>query len=291
MDTEIIPRAIAEQAWLDGIADPLQKIVRGSFENAGGLKDLLHGVWLGHPLHPVLTDIPVGAWTAAMVLDAIEGLSGRDGIGAGADVAIALGLVGAVGSAVTGLTDFSEIDGPAKKIGVVHGVLNIVAAGLYTASLISRLRKQRAAGRSLAMLGYAIAAASAYLGGHLVFSEQVGVDHTATADLGQPDKFTRVIAVDDLRENTPTRVNAGSVAILLVKRDGRIHAMTETCPHLGGPLSEGKLVGDAIECPWHHSQLALEDGHVVQGPTAFPARCFDVRIREGHVEVRAGEVR
>lgn len=77
------------------------------------------------------------------------------------------------------------------------------------------------------------------------------------------------------------------MAIVLVKRNGTIHALTETCPHLGGPLSEGKLVGDAIQCPWHRSELALADGHVVNGPTAFPARCFDVRVQDGYIEVRA----
>ena len=80
------------------------------------------------------------------------------------------------------------------------------------------------------------------------------------------------------------------MAVLLVKRGERIFAITETCPHLGGPLSEGKLVGDAIQCPWHNSELALEDGHVVNGPTTFPARCFDVRVREGQIEVRAAPV-
>src|ERR1700740_478006 len=126
---------------------------------------------------------------------------------------------------------------------------------------------------------------SAYLGGHLVFGEQIGVDHTATADNKKPEAFVPVLAESALAPDTPTRVPAEGVAILLVKRNGQIFAITEPCPHLGGPLSEGKLVGDAIQCPWHQSELALADGHVVNGPTTFPARCFEVRVREGKIEV------
>jgi len=208
--------------------------------------------------------------------------------GSAADLAIGVGLVGAVGSAITGITDWSEADGSARRVGMLHGLLNVTAAALYTASLFMRRRKKsRQSGIAVSMLGFAVAGTAAYLGGNLVFGEQMGVDHTATADAGKPEKFTRVLAEDALKENKPTRVLANGVAVLLVRRKGEIYALTETCPHLGGPLSEGKLVGDAIQCPWHMSELALEDGHVVNGPTVYPARCFDVRIRGGYIEVRA----
>jgi len=218
----------------------------------------------------------------------LESLSGRKECGSAADLAIGVGLVGAVGSAVTGITDWSETDDPGRKVGLLHGLLNVTATSLYTASLFMRKsRSSRRSGVALSMLGYAVAFASAYLGGHLVFGEQIGVDHTATSDANKPKKFTRSIAADDLKQNKPTRVMVDGIAILLVKRNDEIYALTETCPHMGGPLSEGKLVGDAIQCPWHGSQLALEDGHVVNGPTAFPARCYDVRVRGGYIEVRA----
>src|SRR6202040_2670741 len=143
--------------------------------------------WLGHPLHPALTDIPIGAWTAALALDALESLSGAEQCGRAADVAIGVGLAGAAGAAVTGLTDWSETDDRARSIGLVHGLLNIVATSLYTTSWIMRKRRRsRQSGIALSMLGYATALASAYLGGHLVYSEQVGVDHTATADQKKP---------------------------------------------------------------------------------------------------------
>src|SRR5438093_9439867 len=293
MPSREIVNAVANQKWIDTSAKPVQEAVRGAFVGGAGrdLKNFLHGTWLGHPLHPVLTDIPVGAWTVALGLDALESISGRKECGSAADLAIGVGLLGAIGSAITGVTDWSEIDGRARKIGLVHGTLNVVSTTLYAMSFFMRKgRRTRSSGVALSMLGFAIASSAAYLGGHLTFGEQIGVDHTATADATKPEKFKRVLKADELKENKPTRVEAEGVAVLLVKRGDRIFALTETCPHLGGPLSEGKLVGDAIQCPWHGSELALEDGHVVNGPTTLPARCFDVRVRAGNIEVRAARL-
>lgn len=287
--TEQLFDTIAKQEWLDAVGDPLQQGIHDVFGERGrGLKDVLHGTWLGHPLHPVLTDIPVGAWTVAAVLDVVETATGTDSMAKAADAAVAIGLAGAVGAAVTGLTDWSETYDRPKRIGLTHGLLNIVATSLYATSLALRLRgRQRSKAITLAHLGYAISGFAAYLGGHLVFGEQIGVDHTATADAAKPEKYTPVLDDAELAEGKPTRVVADGVAIVLVKQRGRIHALTDTCPHLGGPLSEGKLVGDAIQCPWHRSELALEDGRVVCGPTTYPARVFDVRVRDGRIEVRA----
>jgi len=286
MGYEALINAISRQPGLEELAGVLQKAVRGALPQE--VKNVLHGTWLGHPLHPALTDVPLGAWTAALVLDAMESLSGRREFRESADAAVALGLLGAVGSAITGLTDWSETDDRGKRVGLAHGLLNLAATSMYATSYVMRKRKDsRQSAVALSMLGYAVGMVSAYLGGHLVFGEQIGVDHTATADNKKPEEWTAVIADRSLKHDTPTRVLAGGVAILLVKRGDRIFALTETCPHLGGPLSEGKLVGDAIQCPWHASELALADGHVVNGPTTFPARCFEVRVREGQVEVRA----
>ena len=290
MSNEMIINAIAKPEWLEAAADPLQKAVREAFAGEAGrqIKNALHGTWLGHPLHPALVAIPLGAWTVAVVFDALESMSGREELRAGSDAAIAIGLAGAIGSAITGVTDWSETDDRAKRVGVLHGLLNVAATTLYTTSLIMRKRKRtRQTGVALSMLGYAVVNAAAYLGGHLAFGEQVGVDHTATADRRKPEKFTKVMADSSLKDNKPVRVEADGVPIVLVKRDDRIFALSETCPHLGGPLSEGKIVGEAIQCPWHRSEFSLQDGHVVNGPATFPARCFDVRVRNGQIKVRA----
>jgi nitrite reductase/ring-hydroxylating ferredoxin subunit/uncharacterized membrane protein len=283
----VIVALIDQQQFVQQSADALQEPVREALKRLGSWKDVLHGKWLGHPLHPVLTDIPVGAWTTALALDAAEMMTEKEGFGDAADLAIGIGVAGAVASAVTGLTDWSETDGRAKNVGMVHGILNLAATGLYTASLIARRGKSRRNGVALSLLGYAIASFSAYLGGHLVFGEQVGVDHTATPDQGQPKKFTPVMAEGELKEKKPVRVDVEDTAVLLVRIGGEIHALSNTCAHLGGPLNEGKLEGDCIRCPWHGSLFALSDGKVLEGPATYDERVFEVRVRDGQIEIRA----
>lgn len=283
MSTIDLVRAIGDLEWMDAAAAPLQELLRTLLR--GELKDFLHGKELGHPLHPALIDLPLGAWSLAAVFDGIELASGgKDG--RAADTAIAIGLAGAVAAALAGLTDWSETDGRAKRIGLAHGVLNLTATGLYATSLFLR-RRARSQGIGLSMIAYATAIVSAYIGGHLTYGEQIGVDHTATADQGRPEEFTPVLEEALLRPDTPTRAVADGVTILLVRRGETIFALRDTCTHLGGPLSEGTLEGDSIRCPWHGSRFCLEDGRVLDSPAVFPERTFDVRVRGGKIEVRA----
>lgn len=289
MSSSVAIDLINRQDWLDQVADTLQPAIAGTFEAAGAAgrkaEDFLHGTWLGHPLHSVLTDVPVGAWTAALVLDAMDEMSGREEFGRGADAAVTVGIIGAIGSAVTGLTDWHKTDGTARRVGITHGLMNATALALYATSLVCRRRNDRRAGRGLSFLGYAIASASAYLGGHLVYGEQIGVDHTA----GQrpPKEFVRVMAETELREGEPRRVDADGMPVLLVRRGSRIFAIAETCSHLGGPLSEGRLEDNSVRCPWHGSLFSLEDGQVLEGPSVHAQPCFEARVRDGQIEVRS----
>ncbi len=280
---------IARQHWLEPVADGLHSAVHGSFTAAGpaGQKvaDALHGIWLGHPLHPVLTDIPIGSWTAAMVLDALEAASGHRSFGRGADAAIGVGVTGAVGAALAGVTDWAHTDGRARRIGLAHGLLNLGALALYTTSLVLRRRQARRAGRVVGVLGFVVANAAAYLGGHLVYSEQVGVDHTAAQRV--PQAFVPVLRDDELPDNELRRATADGTPVLLLRRGGRLYAISETCAHLGGPLAEGKLEDLSVTCPWHGSRYALDDGRVLSGPSTFAQPCFEARVRDGYIEVRA----
>jgi nitrite reductase/ring-hydroxylating ferredoxin subunit/uncharacterized membrane protein len=289
MASEELVAAVADREALDAASEALQPAVVGAFESAGEagrvVKNALHGTWLGHPLHPALTDVPIGAWTVALTLDAVEAMSGREGAGSGADAAIAIGLAGAVGAAVTGLTDWSATDGRARNVGLVHGVLNVGATALYATSLALRRGSHRRAGVGLSMLGFAVASASAWLGGHLVYGERIGVDHAATDDA--PHEFVPVIAETEVAEGALVRAEANGVRVLLVRRGDEVLAIAETCSHLGGPLAEGTIEGDAVRCPWHGSRFSLEDGHVVDGPATFPQPCFETRVRNGRIEVRA----
>jgi len=289
MGTEALIKVVEQQEALDRLSDQIQPFVKDAFKSSGPVgrevKNALHGTWLGHPLHPELTDVPLGAWTAALALDAMESISGRRELGAGADAAIAVGLVGAAGAAVTGLTDWSETDGRARKVGMLHGLLNAGATALYTTSLILRRKKKRNAGIGFAMLGYAVSSASAYLGGHLVFGEQIGVNHAAAQEM--PKEFVSVLPDAELREGEMKRVDAAGVPVLLARVEGAVCAVAHTCSHLGGPLSEGKLEGDVVQCPWHGSRFNVKDGSVVDGPATFPQPCFETRVREGQIEVRS----
>jgi nitrite reductase/ring-hydroxylating ferredoxin subunit/uncharacterized membrane protein len=278
---------IVDQHWLDHTAEAVAPVVRRALQASGPqVANALHGVGLGHPLHPVLTDVPIGAWTTAVVLDLAEG-AGRPEYGPGADAAIAVGLVGALGAAVTGLADWSETDGRARRTGLLHGLLNVAATTLFASAWMAR-RSDRSTGRTLARVGYGVSLAAAYLGGNLVFTRQIGVDHTAGQTL--PAEFVPVMRADDLPEQQMRRVEVEGVKVLLVKQHGRIHAMAETCAHLGGPLSEGTLEEGAVVCPWHGSRYALEDGALLDGPSAHPQPCFEVRVSDaGMIELRTPE--
>jgi nitrite reductase/ring-hydroxylating ferredoxin subunit/uncharacterized membrane protein len=247
-------------------------------------RNFLNGTWLGEPLHAALTDVPIGAWTATMVFDALEMINSRHEFAVAADTSVAIGLAGAAGAAITGLTDWSDVDPPARRLGLIHGLLNIGATTLFATSLIMRKKKARNQGRGFAALGYALMTFSAHLGGKMVYQHRVGVDRTAGEKF--PENFTAVLAESKLPDNTPTRAMYQGAPILLVRRGERLFAMAETCSHFSGPLSEGKLDGDSIECPYHASRFALEDGRVLNGPAVHPQPCLEVRARNGQIEVR-----
>lgn len=283
--------AIAKQEWLKPTEEGLQSLVHKAFQFKGGreTKNFLHGTWIGHPLHVILTDIPIGAWTATVTFDALDSMSARREYRIAADAALGLGLIGAVGAAATGLTDWQDIDPPARRIGLVHGLLNVASVILFGSSLVARRRGARSTGRSLAALGYAVSVAAAHLGGNLVYEQKVGVDHTAPEKL--PEDFTPVLSESSLEEGKPVRAEHTGTPILLVRRGAHIYALAETCSHLGGPLSEGTLDGDIIQCPWHGSRFSIRDGHVVDGPAVHPQPCLEARVRHGQVEVRKANCR
>ncbi|HKD78554.1 MAG TPA: DUF2231 domain-containing protein [Candidatus Angelobacter sp.] len=269
--------------------DRLQKAVdkalyAGGRPGAQLVRNFLNGTWLGEPLHVVLTDIPVGAWTAAMIFDALSLTRRGREFALAADTSIAIGLAGAACSAAAGVTDWSDVDPPARRRGLIHGLLNVSATALFATSLVLRGKKSRAAGRLSAAIGYAVMAFAAHLGGKMVYENRVGVDRTA----GQrfPTDFVAVLAERELADNKPTRAVHNGVPILLVRRGDRLFAMAETCSHFSGPLSEGTLDGDSIVCPLHNSRFALEDGRVLDGPAVHAQPCLEARLRGGQIEVR-----
>ena len=239
-------------------------------------------MWLGHPLHPVFTDVPLGAWTAALAMDAAA--DGDPGMRRAATFAMGVGLAGAAGAAVTGLTDWSETDGQSRRTGLIHGLLNVAATTLFATSFALRQKNDHQGGRKSAWLGYAIAVGAAYLGGDLVYRQRIGVTHAAGTP---PEEFTPVLDSAALAENAMVRARAGDIDVLLVRQHGRVCALAHACTHLGGPLSEGTLKDGSVVCPWHGSEFALDDGRVLAGPATHNQPCLSVRERAGRIEVKA----
>jgi len=280
--TNALTRVMTDQPALDNIAEPLSKGIRQLYESAGPIgneiKNALHGVWLRHPLHPVFTDVPVGAWTTALALDCVE--DGDPGVRRAATFALGVGLLGALGAAITGLTDWSETDGQSRRTGLVHGLLNIAATSLVATAYLQRRNDSNASGRACAWTGYGIAVASAYLGGDLVYGQRIGVTH---ADQPAPDDFTPVADSAALAENSMMKVRAGDAEVLLVRQHGRVCALAHSCAHLGGPLSEGTLKDGSVVCPWHGSEFAIEDGRVINGPATQEQPHLQATERDGAI--------
>ncbi|MEN3337177.1 MAG: hypothetical protein V7647_853 [Acidobacteriota bacterium] len=278
----------AKQEWLDPASRALRSAIDNVFQGETGrtVKDALNGVWLGHPLHPVLTDLPVGAWTMAEVFDAMDAASGGSRYEEAARVCINAGLVGAAGAAVTGLTDWSDTGQEDRRMGLVHAMLNVTATSLFVASTLLRRRRRTPGATRASAAGYAFAMAGAYLGGALVYKRRIGTDHAVQGDA--PEGFVRTIRFDEIPDGDKRKIKVGDADVVLVRQGERICALAERCAHLGGPLSEGEVRDGTIICPWHQSQYALADGHVVHGPSTYDQPCYAARISGGFVEVKLG---
>ncbi|OBB06254.1 hypothetical protein A5662_10250 [Mycobacteriaceae bacterium 1482268.1] len=284
-----VVHSIEGQRWLDGIGYSLEKTMALGFNLLGArgraLQSLLHGTWLGHPIHPALTDVPLGAWTTALVLDGIDAITPRStSLGRAANIAVDVGILGGVGAATTGATDWQYTHDTARRVGLVHGVLNASALGLYVASSRFRRRGMTGRGRVTGVLGYLLAAASGHLGGDLVYHHRIGVDRSETSL--EPREFVAVIASDDLPADEPRRVRHDGVGVVLVRRGDDIYAVGEHCSHLAAPMSEGWLYRGELVCPWHGSCFDLESGAPVNGPATAPLACYETRVNDGHIEIR-----
>ena len=282
---------LSRQRRLDGPATGLQEIVRRTYR-AGGptigwrLANALHGTWLGHPLHPVLTDIVIGAWTAGAVLDTLDALTQGEVFGRCADTAVALGVTAALPTALAGLTDWQHTSDRPRRVGFVHALLNITATVLQGTSLVLRGLGARRTGRAISGITAGALAVSAYLGSEMMQKYRIGVDRAPVTE--GPPTFIPVMRVDELPENELRQVTTAEGPILLVRQGDRIYAMHATCTHMGGPLAQGAIVDGVVQCPWHGSRFALADGRVVRGPAAFPEQCLATRVREGMIEVGQG---
>jgi nitrite reductase/ring-hydroxylating ferredoxin subunit len=241
-------------------------------------RDVLDGVWLGAPLHPALTDVPLGSWTAAAMLDLVGS--------AEADDVLLIGVLAALPTALTGLNDWSHLKGEERRLGVVHALVNTCGLTLNVASLVLRSRGRRGPARMLSGLAYLGTLYSAHVGGQLSFGLGVRVNRTAFES--PHERFTAVLDLDELAGAKLHRVELDGEPVLVARSEsGEICAIAATCSHLGGPLDEGERDGDVVVCPWHGSRFDLCSGAVEGGPAVFPQPRYETRIRAGKVEIRA----
>ena len=282
-------RGLAERlhglSAVDSLGDTIYKAVYAVVPNESLQKDLLAGTWLGHPLHPALTDVTVGSWTSAFLLDLFGGESTADA----ADALIGLGALASLPTAASGLVDWSDTGNPERRVGVVHAAGNVTALLLYGMALALRRAGSRKAGKALSFAAFATASASAYLGGHIAYGRGVGVDQTAFE--GQQADWKAVMSVKELPERKPAPAHLDGTTLVLYRNGDRILALSARCSHRGGPLQEGQVDEreGSVTCPWHASKFDLETGGVMRGPATAPQPAYEVRTREGKVEVRLRE--
>ncbi len=280
--SQLTERLSTAMPWLDKPAAALHKVYEPVFGERGIpiLKDALYGTWLGHPLHPAVTDVPIGCWTSSLILD-IAGME------KGADITLKVGTISALGAALTGVAqwhDLQNLEEP-RRLGTLHAMLNITATALYAASWVLRARGARPAGIALSLTGYGLASISATLGGDLSYRLGIGVSRVAF-DEPSPE-WRDALPASGLVDGALTRVEVEGEAIVLLKDGETILAASATCTHVGGPLDEGDRDGTCVTCPWHGSAFDLSDGRVIHGPATSPLHAYRTRVENGTVQVSA----
>ncbi len=278
---------VSDVAAFDKVIEPARRAVDAVLRPQA-FKDVLHGTWLGHSLHPVIVQVPVGSWVSAGVLDAFPALRPA------ATVLIGTGAVAAVPAALSGAADWSEQDVGVRRLGAVHAVLNSAALGLYVGSLVARAKGRGTLGLVLSYTGLAIASGSAAIGGHMSYAQASGPSHSATAARALTSDWIDLGPLDDLPDGRPAlrTGRGGSVAVPLaaVRRGARVDVFVGTCSHLSGPLYEAaveEVRGRAcLVCPWHGSAFDLDDGSPRRGPAANAQEKLEVRMEAGRVMAR-----
>jgi nitrite reductase/ring-hydroxylating ferredoxin subunit/uncharacterized membrane protein len=279
---EALAQQVEDLDAADGVAKQLQGVVHDVL-GSGLVRDALTGRWLGHAMHPVLTDLPIGFWTSAFTLDLIGGRRSRPA----AQLLVGLGVLSAIPTAATGAADWSDTTGPERRVGLVHAACNTAATVCFAASWLERRRGRNGRGVFYGLVGSAAATGGGFLGGHLVQRFGLGVDHTIFDEL--PSDWTATDPASEWTDDTPRRVVVDGTPVVVVREGESWYALAATCSHAGGPLDEGTVHDGCIECPWHASCFRLRDGTVAAGPAFAPQPVLAVRVNDGIVEVRAAD--
>jgi nitrite reductase/ring-hydroxylating ferredoxin subunit/uncharacterized membrane protein len=274
--------AIEHADVLDPPGEAVASTVRDTI-GPGPLRDLLAGTWLGHALHPLMTDVVIGSWTSATLLD----LLGGDDSGDAAARLIGVGIAAYPLTAVTGVSDWADAepaDPRVRRVGLVHAASNTVALSLYATSLKARRSGARGRSKLLSLAGLGVLSVGGYLGAHLTFARGVGPNQTAF-DEGPAD-WSPTIDAADLPAGRPRSCVVGDTPVLLMRHPDGVHAIHNRCSHRGCMLSDGDVEGELVTCACHGSQFDLRDGSVQRGPATAPQPAYEARESGGRIEVR-----
>ena len=277
-------------AWIERseLLERLAAPVRDRWQSLvppGPVKDALSGTWLGHVLHPVLTDLPIGFWTSACTVDVVATLTGDQRARELARTLVGLGVATAVPTAITGASDWADTRGPASRVGIAHALANTVALGCFTASWATRRRGRHGRGVAWGALGATAATVGGWLGGHMIGRLGVGVDQSLAP---RPPAEWTVVANRAQVGDGPLRARAGDAPVLLLRpvADGDIVCLGAICPHRGAPMEDGELADGILTCPWHGSRFRAADGGLERGPSVAPLPHHDCRVVDDLVAVR-----
>lgn len=268
---------------LDPLVDRVRAVVNGVIRPQP-VRDALHGVPIGHPVHPLLVLIPSGAWLSAAVLDLLPGNEKA------ARTLVGIGVASVLPTAAAGYTDWSELHEQQMRVGLVHAAANALATGLYAISWVQRGRGHQTIGKMLSMAGLAVLSGAGYLGGHLSYRQAAGANHTEDVPHRFPAGWQSLAPLADLPQDELMRADVAGMQLLVFRRGDRVDVLSNTCSHLSGPLDRGELIrgtdGEAcVSCPWHASVFSLETGEVLRGPATAPQPRFETRITTGQVDV------
>jgi len=269
----------AQTRWAKPLGEWLHGLMAAIFGRMLPIRDFLAGTWLGHPLHALLTDVPIGALTLVIVLDVV-------GQPVAADVALLVGVVTMIASALAGYADYSTTDGRARVRATVHSSLMLVSLVIYVVSLAIRATgpTSRTLPIALSIVAYLILAAGAFVGGDVVYALGNMVDRHAWRPSGAK---WQSLDVGEIAEGTLVKAKAGAQALVLIRSGDTIQALHDLCAHAGGPLSEGTIVMGCVECPWHGSRFEIATGRRRRGPTVYDQPAYEVRaVAAGGYEVR-----
>ena len=275
-----VVKRIENEKALDGISGPVAEWV-SKITAPDKIKYVLSGSFLGHQLHPPLTDVPIGAWAMASVLD----LTGGEKMRPASQRLVALGILSSIPVAITGASDWSESYGKERRVGTVHAIANSMGMNIQILSWLARRKDRHVLGASLSLIGLGFTGAAGYLGGHLSFDMGVGVNHAAFEE--RTKKWTDVAAEDDIKDGQLHRVTVNDTPVVLTRHEGELHAMSATCAHAGGPLDKGEIEGDCIVCPWHQSKFRITDGTPQRGPAGANQPMWQVRAEDGRIAIRS----